>query len=45
MTCIEEEDDEEGGMGYKPYKLVVQTVVQPRKELTDRIFRRGWSCD
>ena len=41
MTCIEEEDDEEGGMGHKPYKLVVQTVVQPRKELTDRIFRRG----
>ena len=41
LTCIEEEDDEEGGMGYKPYKLVVQTVVQPCKELTDRIFRRG----
>ena len=43
MTCIEEEDDEEDGMGYKPYKLVVQTVVQPHKELTDRIFRRGWT--
>jgi hypothetical protein len=35
--------DGEDGMGYKPYKLVVQTVVQPYKELTDRIFRRGWT--
>eukprot|EP00435_Cladocopium_sp_Y103_P035518 s3061_g9.t1 len=44
MTCIDEEDEDEGeGMGYKPYKLVVQTVIQPYKELTDRIFRRGWT--
>ena len=43
MTCIEEEDDEECGMGYKPYTLVVQTVVQPHKEITDRIFKRGWA--
>ena len=48
MTSIEEDDDEsdgEGGMGYKPYKLVIQTVVKPYKELTNRIFRRGWTTN
>ena len=45
LTSIgeDEESDSEDGMGYKPYKLVIQTVVQPYKELTDRIFRRGWT--
>ena len=48
MTSIEEDDDEsdgQGGMGYKPYNLVIQTVVKPYKELTDRIFRRGWTTN
>lgn len=47
MTCIEkigdEEGDGEGGMGYKPYKLVVQTIVMPHREILSRIFRRGWA--